>query len=129
MVKYMQIQLSKISIVMTFFFSIFYSAIGSAWTINNDFENQKLGDICGYSAHKGGSNWWNASKSSVTDLQKYGGKHGCSLSVDQGSKGGDWGGGQHSLLRLLKAMKSGFGYACLFQMVLTMISQILVGVD
>ena len=74
-------------------FCTMYVADLNAWTINNTFDNQAVGETCGYSAHRGGSAWWNAEKSFVTSANSYSGKHGCSLTINSGSKAGGWGGG------------------------------------
>ncbi len=97
-----------------------YSSSSTAWTINNTFDNQNVGDTCGYSAHKGGSPWWNAENSFVTNAQKYSGNRGCSFTIQQGSTGGGWGGGttlptklrrgDEIWIRVRTYMPAGFNY-------------------
>lgn len=83
----------------------------SAWTISQDYDNQNIGDNCG----------WSSSQSTVTGAESASKPHGCELHISKGATGyGIWGGeinppknlvrGDEVWIRIRTFMPIGFNY-------------------
>jgi hypothetical protein len=78
----MQIRIFSIATVGWFFLLLSTSA--AAWTVDDNYDNQSVGERCG-------DFWANFSNSNVTSEQSSSGTKSCKMKVYEGSKG--WGGG------------------------------------
>jgi hypothetical protein len=75
---------NNLFLLSTIFSSLFFCSSSGAWTIEQSYDSQELGEICEN---------WHSTKSYVTDIQSYSGENSCLQHIDAGQTGfGVWGG-------------------------------------